>query len=302
MQLDLHGKPAEGAVKQNTNFTSFPTRTPEEEKEVAKASGWKENKEELEAEGKKFVEADEFNRRGELIKTISGLKRALKKQESEISTLKQQDAHFRTMHQQEVQKAYEKAKADLKAHKLELIENGSHKEAASVEEQLDELDTAWGKEQEAAKQKASQGQLPPEVKEWMDDERNEWYHDDEDLAAAFEGILSKVIKNNKGIAVKDALAQAEERFAKKHPDVYATEEEQDEEEDEAPKKKVSKVAAPAGTSKSRGSKARKGWADLPEDVKQIAKGFIENGTFKGKTPAQARQVYADKYFGHFGKE
>ena len=302
MQIDLHGKPAEGEVKKNTNFTSFPTRTPEQEKEIAKGSGWKDNKEELEKEGKQFVEADEFNRRGELIKTISGLKRALKKQESEISTLKQQDAHFRTMHQQEVQKAYEKAKADLKAHKLELIKSGEHEQAAETEEQLDELDTAWKKEQADAAQKASHGHLPPEVKEWMEDERNDWFHDDEDLAAAFEGILGRVIKANSGIAIKDALAKAEERFAKKHPDVYAAVEEDPEEEDDQPKKKVSKVSAPAGTTKPRSNTARKGWKDLPDDVKQIAQGFIDNGTFKGRTPAQAKQVYADKYFGYFGKE
>ncbi len=299
MQIDLHSKPKEGEQKKSQNFTSFPMRTPEEEKEIAKASGWKENKEDLEKEGKKFVDAEEFNRRGELIKTISKQSRAIKNLERKIAQQEQQDAHFQTMHQAELQKAYEKAKADLKAQKLEYIGAGEHKEAAKLEETLDELEEAHKRETLEAKQKASQGKLPPEVQAWMDDDRNAWYSEDEDLAAAFEGILAKQIRDNKGMPIKDVLAKAEEKFAAKHPDVYAEleEDEDTDDPDDEPKKRTSKVAAPSGTAKRKQQKSKYTWNDLPDDfTRSIAQTMVDQGTFK------TRQAYVDKYFAKFGKE
>jgi hypothetical protein len=278
------------------NFTSFKpaSLSPEEVKEAAKKSGWKDNKEQVEKEGKEFIDADEFVRRGELLKTISKQAKALKQIRQELDARSEQDAHFQKVHKQKVQEAYENAVVDLKAQKLAHIKAGDHEQAAEVEDKLDELKVAKEKEDKTPAPEAKK--VPKEAQTWLDDERNDWYHQDEDLAAAFEGILSKVIRDNKGMPLAEAFEKAEARFAKKHPEVYAQVEEEDEEEEEQPKKAVSKVSGASRTVKKDSNKPKFTWADLPSDIIPIAQSFIDNGTFK------TRQAYVDRYFAKFGKE
>ncbi len=281
--------------QKHENFTSFKpvTLSPEEVKDAAKKAGWKDNKEEVEKDGKEFIDADEFVRRGELLKTISKQAKTIKQIRQDLDARAEQDAHFQKMHKEKVQAAYDKAVADLKAQRLEHLEAGEHKQAAVLEDKLDELKTAKDKEDKTSV--VSPTKVPKEAQEWMDEDRNAWYHEDEDLAAAFEGILSKVIRENKGMPLKEAFEKAEEKFTKKHPSVYEQEEADEEEEDE-PKKKVAKVAGASRTVKKDSTKPKFTWQDLPDDfTRQIAQTMVDNGTFKSK------QAYVDSYFAKFGR-
>ena len=87
------------------------------------------------------------------------------------------------------------------------------------------MSEAYEREQAESKQKASRGKLPPEVQAWMDDDRNAWYHEDEDLAAAFEGILAKQIKENQGKPIKEIMELADHPFfigVQYHPELKST--------------------------------------------------------------------------------
>lgn len=280
------------------NFTSFKTlaMSAEEHKQAAEKSGWKDNKEAVEAEGKEFIDAPEFNRRGPLLKLISKQSRQIKDLTSRLDAQAEQDAHFRKVHQQEVQRAYDRAVEDLKSQRLEHLEAGEHKQAAEIEEKLDELKVA--KEKEDAQAPKEVPKLPRELQDWMDEDRNQWYHEDEDLQGEYEGLLAQERRKDTKASVKDLLERADKRFAKKHPDLYEEkEDEEQEEEEEQPKQKVAKVAG-ASRSVAKKAQSKYTWNDLPDDgmTRQIAQNMVDNGTFK------SRQAYVDSYFAKFGKE
>jgi len=225
--------------------------------EKAKLSGWK-PKEDFVAGGgdpAAWVEADEFNRRGELLDIIHKANQRAKNVEERLNIL--------TEHHRKVeQAAYDRARKELLEQKMAAAEENNLKAVVEVDEQLRELE-------KTNTPAVAQVSAHPELDDFV--ARNSWYREDEDLQAYANGIGAKVERENPNMAPSQVLAIVEERVKKAFPAKFNTQQYQ------APVTSVMPSrTGPTGPANARGGKKRIGYNDLPDEAKTMYNKLVKS--------------------------
>jgi hypothetical protein len=134
----------------------------------ARNSGWV-PKEEYHGDENKWVDADEFIRRGPLFEKINVQSRELKEVKKALDQLK---AHHATVKED----AYKKAMAELKSEKREAFIDGDPDKIIDIDERIADLKAQEQKFKETRDQEVAQtvqDQVHPEFAAWQT--RNAWY-------------------------------------------------------------------------------------------------------------------------------
>jgi hypothetical protein len=157
-QNENEEKPAKKEAEATHEYT--------EDEVLALESGWK-PQDQWEGDPKKWVPAEEYNRRGELFGKIDSMGRDLRETKKALRLLQEH-------HSKVKETEYSRALASLKAAKKEALETGNVDAAIEADDQLLDIKAARLAEQQAA---MAQPALDPRFKAWVD--KNSWYQDPE---------------------------------------------------------------------------------------------------------------------------
>ena len=131
--------------------------------------GWR-PKEEFKGDVSKWVDAEEFNRRGELFDKIDVLSKDLKESKKALKML--QDHHQKVRETE-----YQRALANLKTAKKEAFESGDADKIIDIDDRIAEVKAAQVVERQAIQQQVNAPD--PRFVQWV--ERNSWYAQDTEL-------------------------------------------------------------------------------------------------------------------------
>lgn len=195
-------------VIQNDN--PAPAAEPTSSEVAARAAGWV-PKDEYNGDPNKWVDADEFNRRGPLFEKINGQSRELKEVKKALEQLK---AH----HAQVEAAAYKKAVEDLKAAKKAALIDGDVDLILDIDDKIAEAkekeqEFNQKRAQEAAQAATQTAEVHPEFQAWID--RNAWYTSSKPMKA-FADTLGLELQA-KGMSPSDILRQVENQIKEEFP-------------------------------------------------------------------------------------
>lgn len=193
-----------------------------EQESMARSQGWV-PLEEWEEQGKdpsEWVDAREFNYRGQLMDRIKTQTRQLKQQEKSIQELKD-GLRALSEHNKKIAKVeFEKAKRALKQQKITALENHDYETVADLDDKIADLSRYDVDELEAPgeekKPEQPEGpQLDPRAKQtidaWYADPRNEWFHKDEDMRDVAMIAAAKYRQMEGDAATPEGMLEAIER-------------------------------------------------------------------------------------------
>jgi hypothetical protein len=186
------------------------TQTPEhsESEVVALEKGWR-PKEEYEGDPKKWVDADEFLRRGELFDKIDLMGRELRETKK---TLRMLQSHHESVRETEFQRALQ----ELKLEKKQAYEEGDHEKVIELDDKLLDLRMEQKEEATAARQQP----MEPDPRFVACVTRNKWYSSDAELRAFGDEVGVSHAKANPDKSPEEVLKYVEERVRKVYPDKF----------------------------------------------------------------------------------
>lgn len=189
----------------------LPELSPEEavEQERAMAAGWR-PKEEWDGDPKKWVPADEFNRRGELFGKIDSLSHDLRETKKVLRML--QDHHAKVS---EVE--YNRALATLKEQKRRAMIEGDTDAIVDIDDRIIDMKAAR-KANEEAPQQDRQQTVDPRFVAWT--ERNNWYNQDQELRSFADEVGLAHARANPDKSPEDVLKYVEQRVRRVYPDKF----------------------------------------------------------------------------------
>lgn len=230
--------------------------------ERARKGGWR-PKDEWDGPADEWVSHKTFLKNGELYDSIKTLKRKDAERDQAVKDLIE--------HNKRLADALSKArKADIEAQRDEAIEAGDKERVRKLEQEAAAFDASL---------KAPEVQpapvIEPVYQQWVDS--NDWFKSDperRDFAIAFYELQ---MAKGRGA---DALPDVTEAVKRAFPDRFGKTKEEPKE------RRMSGVEAPVGRAPV---KKTKGYSDLPEHAKEVAKKFERLGTMK-------RDEYAKQFF------
>jgi len=229
------------------------TLPPAEEK--ARDLGWVDQEEWVEQGNSEedWITHQEFNRRGELFDKIAKQNKRIKQMEATMF-------EFKKHHDKVAETSYKKALEDLKAQKIEAMENGEFSQVADIDEQLADLKT---------KSKETTDTSDAAFMEWRSE--NSWYDDDPVLREEADIIAAGYLTRNQDKTVSDAGEFVTEKIKKMYPEKFRNNN----------RTKPTAVGSsgtttiptkPAGNSKLK--------RELTSDEKKLGNEFVRQGLFK----------------------
>lgn len=255
-------------VNKTTPKTSEPEYSATEL--LAMEKGWK-PKDQLE-DGKPFVDADEFLRRGELFDKIKSLKDELHAAKKDITALAEHHAKVR-------ENEFKRAVEYLKNQKKEALVEGDANKVVEIDEQLARVREAQRQtiqpKQEAVNEaiKAMHTQFIG----WV--EQNAWYNQNEELHNFADATGLRLSREDPSLTYQQVLARTASEVKKRYPEYFQG----------GPKKLV--PPSPDGnnsTSKSKVEAAQKGKlreSDLTDEEARVMKVLIQ------KIPGFTKEKY-----------
>lgn len=196
--------------------------SPAEQK--ARSSGWVPQDEWKGNEGD-WVDASEFNLRGELMGRIneqSSIINHLKSKVSERDTaLKDVMALQETISKRE----YDKALKELKAQKAEALRDDDFEGVVNLDEQIDELKTKKPEPistDDEGGDPASNSSVPPEIEAWLIKPENSWYHTDTTLRSIADGIATGLQEANPDISPSRLIEEVDKKLREELPHRFNT--------------------------------------------------------------------------------
>lgn len=244
----LKQEESEEGVKETSNKPSEPS-----ESEVrAMAGGWR-PKEEYEGDPKKWVDADEFLRRGELFEKIDIMGKELRDTKKAMKMLQH--------HHEQVREAeFKKAQAELRAEKKRAYEEGDHDKIVEIDDQMLDLRDSQRAERAAIEQQASKPD--PRFVSWI--QKNEWYTKDAEMRGFGDEIGVAHAKTFPDKSPEEVLLYVEQRVRKAFPEKFTN----------PNRNKPGTVSS--GTSSTSVSHASE--YKLSEDERRIMNSFVRSGT------------------------
>lgn len=211
-------KPVEPVVSTDVENPVAPVVEPEnleagqsneytEDEQTATDAGWK-PKDQWEGDPKKWVPADEFNRRGELFGKIDNVSKDLRETKKVLRML--QDHHSRVKETE-----YNRAIAQLREAKKQAMVDGDAEVILNVDERLMDMKAA----RTAAVQQAQQPQAPdPRFTDWLG--KNSWYAQDGEMKEFADDIGIAHAKSHPDKDPLDVLKYVDQRVRKSYPERF----------------------------------------------------------------------------------
>lgn len=183
-----------------------------ETEQKAMAQGWK-PKEELE-EGKEFISAGEFLRRGELFDKIRGLKNEIDHLKTDLNVVVQH-------HTQVKETEFKRALEYLKSEKKTALNEGDHDRVIEIDDQIAEV-------REAQKLSVTtQTNDNPQIKamqetfvDWVDN--NGWYNQDEELHDYADSVGLRLRRTHPEWSYETVLAEVAKKTKERFPENFGT--------------------------------------------------------------------------------
>lgn len=182
-----------------------------EVEQKAMAQGWK-PKEQLE-EGKEFIPADEYIRRGELFDRIKSLR-------SEVDHLRADLGAVVQHHTQVKETEFKRAVEYLKAEKKAALDEGDHTRVVEIDDQIAEV-----KEAQKLFQTAPNANVNPQVRamqevfvDWVDN--NGWYNQNEELHDYADSVGLRLRRTQPDLSYERVLKEVERKTKERFPEYF----------------------------------------------------------------------------------
>ena len=237
----------------------------------ARQLGWH-PKDEYKGDPERHLSAEEFIKRGEeelplLRSNLRKIQDDLAKQQKEFQ---QTTAEFREWHETSVrqakQEAYERAKADIEAKKLQAVEDGdreAYEAAAQEESKLKAPDP------EPEKKQAPQNEPDPAFNDFV--KANPWYNEYPELAVEADQIGINLWQSGKYQTTSQVMDQVSKSIQRKYPHYFNN------------PQRSAEPAVNEGGDPGRASKGKaKTYDNLPKAAKEACDRFLRMGMISSK--------------------
>lgn len=228
--------------------------TPSANEVEARSAGWV-PKDEYSGDENKWVDADEFIRRGPLFEKINSTSRELKEVRKALDQLKVHHASVK-------ETAYKEALADLKAQKREAFIEGDPDKIIDIDDQIatvKEQQRVHDANRKAEVEQAATGDIHPEFAAWTS--RNTWYTSSRPMKAYADTLGTELAAS--GLTPSEVLKRVEVEVKKEFPHKFVN-----------PNR--DKAAAVEGVSKG-GGKGGSGGDNLTDFERNIMERFVRQG-------------------------
>jgi hypothetical protein len=217
----------------------------------AREQGWK-PKEEYEGDPTKWVSAETFVAKGELIERIEALGKKLKDSEKAVKMLTE---HHSKVKETEFKRAIE----FLKAQKKQAYENGDVDKIIEMDDKIAEVRETQ-KAQKAAEEVEEAPELHPDFVSWVSD--NKWYKSNNEMKAEADAIGQAYATNHPDVSPEKVLEYVTGRIKKLYPEEFQNQN----------RNRPSSVEGGSGR-QAASSEA----FSLTEEEKKVMNTFIRNG-------------------------
>jgi hypothetical protein len=273
-----------------------------QERAKAEKQGWR-PKDEYHGDPDKWVDFDEFNRRGDKIASIAASRaERLQKQVAELqNTLVTVNENYQKINARERLQA--KATIDtmttrisqLEAARADAISASDGQAAVRIEKQIVQAHAAVEGAKEVVAEADAQtttakiqqegGQkLPPQAVDWR--AKNEWYGIDAEATIYADGMAAFYLKSNQGASLEDMFEYVDKKVSSRFAE-YSNVNNTTRKKPAGPESGNSGIRT-SGTRENRNSSGLS-YSDLPPEAKQICDSLCK--TIKGYT----REKYLTKY-------
>lgn len=274
--------PSKEVTAEANEGTPIPNETPKEEvnpvEAKAREGGWV-PQDEWEGDPADWVDAKEFNFRGELFEKIKSQSKYTKQQEKELEQLKKAIQALGEMNKQISEKEYERAVKTLKKQKAIALEDEDHEMVVEIDEKMGELKEARKATEEGESELFKETQdpataptTPPVIMDWMEDPKNSWYHNDLAMSGAADKFFDKYVNEHANGDIKSfddwdgAIKYAEQQVRQTFPQNFSN-----------PRRDQAAVASPSGRVSGATKKSKLSVSDLNDEQKAVMKTFVSQG-------------------------
>lgn len=236
--------------------------------EKASKSGWR-PKEDWKGDEDEWVDAKEFNYRGDLMGRISEQSSILNNFKNQIAerdkTIQDLVDHHKNMSDRE----YKKALKALQSSKVEAIDDGDGASVVEIDNEIDELKDkrdAANKTDGKPRDQNINDTTPKEVIDWLQKPQNKWYTTDSFMKNVADAIAKELYQKSPNLPPATLLQQMDERMRKELPHKF---------EDNP---SVNNLGTDDATHSSRKPRTKKlSMRDLNDDQQAVARRFIKSG-------------------------
>ena len=235
-----------------------------DQEQAAMQSGWR-PKDEWDGDPDEWVDAREFNRRGELLRKIHNQNRQIKQLDGVVNTLANQQKKIFSA-------GYEKAKRELKSQLREATKEGDDATAEVIENRLEELE-AKAREDAVALAQADpkKPEVAPEFVPWV--QRNQWFVNHPEMRAYAETIGVQYAQTHPETSNSEVYAYITREVSKRFPEKFGM----------AGKKTVKKPGSPVEGGDDL--PARRGGngvtrVSLTAEEKSVGRTLVQRGLYK----------------------
>ncbi len=177
----------------------------------ARSAGWV-PKEEYQGDSNKWVDADEFVRRGPLFEKINSTGRELKEVRKALEQLK-------VHHSQVKETAFKEALASLKAEKKDAFVDGDPDKIIEIDEKIDAIkdqQRAFAAQQAADIAQSVKAEINPEFQAWTN--RNSWYDTSKPMRAFADALGIEL--HQSGLSPSEVLKRVEAQVKEEFPNKF----------------------------------------------------------------------------------
>lgn len=255
--------------------TSQETETTQEaqislDEERARQGGWR-PQDEWEGDPDEWVNAKEFNKRGEMMDRIRQQSKQLKGYEKKLARLEQSVNTLGEHNKKIAEIEKKKLLDDLNKQKYSAISEGDANKAAELDsliEQVNDVDTSVSSlpDDDDSDENPALEQAKEYFISWVERPENTWYKKNPLLVAAFNQIGAALHNANPNMPINQLLDEARKQLAAEFPEKF-------------PKKKgTSKVTdTPAETGIGRKAGKKVTLKDLPQEHQNLARDLAQRG-------------------------
>ncbi len=237
--------------------------------EEASKSGWR-PKEDWQGEAADWVDAPEFNYRGQLMGRISEQSSILNNFKNQIAerdkTIDDLVDHHKSMSERE----YKKALKTLQTEKVAALDDNDGESVVEIDNEIDDLKdkrTQANKPQPQQSAKDIKDTTPPEVIDWLQKSQNKWYVNDSFLKSVADGIAKEIMQKNPNVTPTLLLSQMDSKMRKELPHRF----------EDNPSVNDTETDDTTNSSSGKGKGKKLGMRDLNEDQAAVARRFIKSG-------------------------
>jgi hypothetical protein len=253
VQRELEGMEVDQVVNEEVQEKQDAvTEEVSEDEIIALDSGWK-PKDQWEGDPKKWVPAEEYNRRGELFSKIDSLGKDLRDTKKALRMLQEH-------HSKVKETEYSRALSELRAAKKQAMETGDADAVMSADDQIMDMKAARLAEEQNQRHQATQ--LDPRFVSWI--EKNPWYGQDAEMKSFADDVGIAHAKSHPEKSPDEVLKYVELRIKRSYPERFTN-----------PNR--NRPSAVAGREAQSGNKPARDDFALTEDERRVMMTFVNEG-------------------------